>query len=198
MLGAQKLVLGAEHPDTLISVNNLAGSLLNQGTRWLLRLHRSSAYSDRPTPTRCRLQAAWRTCRLSFAPRRRPRQPHRPPQTRRDCCPPALASLLVHRLVAKPEHSGKRARVVSFDARTGRYDEALDNGRELSLKVECLAPAGCAAVGCASEEASGLCSRCQAVRYSLRESSARNGRRTSRFARQRSHERWRVLGSYVP
>ena len=82
---------------------------------------------------------------------------------------PAGTHVLVQRLVAKPEHNGKRARVVSFDARTGRYAVSLDDGKELSLKAECMAPAGCAAVGCASEEASSVCSRCQAVRYCSRE-----------------------------
>jgi hypothetical protein len=46
--------------------------------------------------------------------------------------------VLVQRLVAKPEHNGKRARVLSFDARTGRYAVALDDGKKLSLKVECV------------------------------------------------------------
>jgi hypothetical protein len=61
--------------------------------------------------------------------------------------------VLVHwqRLVAKPEHNGKRARVLSFDARTGRYAVALDDGKELWLKAECVARAGCAAAGCASD-----------------------------------------------
>ena len=82
---------------------------------------------------------------------------------------PAGTRVLVHRLVAKPEHNGKRARVHSFDARTGRYTATLDDGKELSLKAECVAKAGCAAAGCASEEASSVCSRCQAVRYCSRE-----------------------------
>ena len=82
---------------------------------------------------------------------------------------PAGTRVLVQRLVAKPEHNGKRARVVSFDARNGRYAVALDDGKELSLKPECVARAGCAAAGCASEEASSVCSRCQAVRYCSRE-----------------------------
>ena len=82
---------------------------------------------------------------------------------------PAGTRVLVQRLVAKPEHNGKRARVLSFDARTGRYAVALDDGEEMSLKAECVARAGCAAAGCASEEASSVCSRCQAVRYCSRE-----------------------------
>ena len=82
---------------------------------------------------------------------------------------PAGTRVLVQRLVAKPEHNGKRARVLSFDARTGRYAVALDDGKELSLKAECVAKAGCAAAGCASEEASSVCARCEAVRYCSRE-----------------------------
>ena len=77
--------------------------------------------------------------------------------------------MLVQRLVAKPEHNGKRARVVSFDARTSRYAVALEDGKELSLKAECVARAGCAAAGCAKEEASSVCARCQTVRYCSRE-----------------------------
>jgi hypothetical protein len=82
---------------------------------------------------------------------------------------PAGTRVLVQRLVANPEHNGKRARVVSFDARSGRYCVALDDGRELSLKAECVARLGCAAAGCASEEASSVCARCEAVRYCSRE-----------------------------
>ncbi len=82
---------------------------------------------------------------------------------------PAGSRVLVQRLVTKPEHNGKRARVLSFDARSGRYCVALDDGRELSLKAECVTQAGCAAAGCASEEASSVCARCQAVRYCSRE-----------------------------
>ena len=82
---------------------------------------------------------------------------------------PAGTRVLVQRLIAKPEHNGKRARVLSFDARTGRYAVTLDDGKELSLKAECVARAGCAAAGCASEEASSVCGRCEAVRYCSRE-----------------------------
>ena len=82
---------------------------------------------------------------------------------------PAGTRVLVQRLVAKPEHNGKRARVVSFDARTGQYAVSLDDGKELSLKAECVARAGCAAAGCASEKASSKCARCHAVRYCSRE-----------------------------
>ena len=65
----------------------------------------------------------------------------------------------MQRLIAKPEHNGKRARVLSFDARAGRYAAALDDGKELSLKAKCVAKAGCAAAGCASEEASSVSRR---------------------------------------
>ena len=81
---------------------------------------------------------------------------------------PAGTRIVVQRLVAKPEHDGKRARVVSFDARTGRYAMALDDGKELSLKDEC-ARVGCAALGCASEEESSVRGRCNSVQYCSRE-----------------------------
>jgi hypothetical protein len=77
--------------------------------------------------------------------------------------------VLVQRLVAKPEHNGKRARVLSLNVRTGRYAVALDDGKELSLKAECVVRAGCAAAGCASEDARSVCGGCQAVRYCSRE-----------------------------
>ncbi len=65
---------------------------------------------------------------------------------------PSGTGVLVQRLVAKPEHNSKLARVVSFDARSWRYCVALDEGKELSHKAKCVARAGCAATGCASEE----------------------------------------------
>ena len=59
--------------------------------------------------------------------RRRPTQPHRPPPTNAAASVaagaaqplPANALVLVRRLVAKPEHNGKRTCALSFDA-TGR------------------------------------------------------------------------------
>ncbi len=77
--------------------------------------------------------------------------------------------VLVQRLVAKPEYNSKRGRVLSFDIRAGRYTVALDDGKELLLKPECVARAGCSAAGCVSEEASSVCSRCNTVRYCSRE-----------------------------
>ena len=49
-------------------------------------------------------------------------------------------------------------RVLSLNVRTGLYAVALDDGKELSLKAECVALAGCVAAGCASEETSSVCS----------------------------------------
>jgi hypothetical protein len=86
----------------------------------------------------------------------------------------------VKRLIAEPEHNGKRARVLSFDARTGRYAAALDDGKELSLKAACVARAGCTAAGCASEEASSVCARCE-YGTARTNASARTGRRTSQL-----------------
>jgi hypothetical protein len=100
--------------------------------------------------------------RIRAAPQTNAAAPAAPPL-------PVGTRVLVQRLVAKPEHNSKRTRVLSLDARTGRQLVALDDGKELSLKAECVARPGCAAAGCTSEEASSLCARCQAVRYCSRE-----------------------------
>jgi hypothetical protein len=68
----------------------------------------------------------------------------------------------VQRLVAKPEYNGMRPRVLSFDEGKGRYRVALDDGKELSLKGE-WHRRGAQRRG-ASEEASSVCGRCEAVR----------------------------------
>jgi hypothetical protein len=82
---------------------------------------------------------------------------------------PAGTRVLLQRLVAQSEHNGKRARVVSFNASSGRYAVHLDDARGLSLKPECVTRAGCAAAGCKSEDATSVCGRCKAVRYCSRE-----------------------------
>jgi hypothetical protein len=159
VLGVRKRVLGAEHPDTLLSANNLAGSLSHQGkyTEAERMLHASVASLQRVLgPTHPNTLAAARSpeevrARIRSSP---PTNAAAPATAGTACLLPAGTRMLVQRLVAKPEHNGKRARVLSFDARTGRYAVALDDGKELSLKAECVARAGCAAAGCASEEAS--------------------------------------------
>ena len=52
---------------------------------------------------------------------------------------PVGARVLVQRLVAKPEYNGKSGSVLSFDEDSGRYGVALDDGKELSLRPECVA-----------------------------------------------------------
>ncbi len=174
VLAVRKRVLGAEHPDTLASASNLGVFISHQGkyAEAELMLHAALASRQRvlgpahpstlgtatslehvrariyaTLPTNAAAPAAAGTARLLLAGTR----------------------VLVQRLIAKPEHNGKRAHVLSFDARTGRYAVVLEDGKELSLKAECVARAGCAAAKCASEEASSVCSRCQAVRYCSRE-----------------------------
>jgi hypothetical protein len=174
VLAAQKRVLGPEHPDTLRSASNLAIALCHQ----------------------CKYAEAQPLCEATLEVQRRVLGPNHPHmlhtaslldqmRSHKRVAQPAAAAgnvarsaanqlpagtrVLVQRLVAKPEHNGRRARVVSFDARSGRYCVALDDARELSLKAECVARAGCAAAGCASEEASSVCARCEAVRYCSRE-----------------------------
>jgi tetratricopeptide (TPR) repeat protein len=174
VLGVLKRVLGAEHPATLMSANNLAMSLFNQGKNADAErmLHAAFASFQRvlgpahpdTLHTASNLEdvrAAIRATPLTNAAAPAAADAARPL--------PDGTRVLVQRLVAKPEHNGKRARVMSFDAYTGRYAVALEDGKELSLKAECVARVGCASVGCASEEASSVCSRCQAVRYCSRE-----------------------------
>jgi hypothetical protein len=174
VLGATKRVLGAEHPRTLTSASNLAISLLHQGIGAEAEqlLHAAVASFQRvlgPTHPNT-LQTAHSLEQARFLIRAfAPTTAAAPAAADAERALPDGARVLVQRLVAKPEHNGKRARVLSFDARTGRYAVALDDGKELSLKAECVAKAGCAAVGCASEEASSVCSRCQAVWYCSRE-----------------------------
>jgi hypothetical protein len=167
-------VLGAEHPDTLASANNLAGSLSKQGKyadaeQMLLATLASQQRVLGPAHPNT-LQTA------SNLEAVRARIRAMPPTTAAASAAagaarplPAGTRMLVQRLIAKPEHNGKRARVLSFDARTGRYAVALDDGQDLSLKVKCVAKAGCAAAGCASEEKSSVCARCHVVRYCSRE-----------------------------
>jgi len=98
----------------------------------------------------------------------------------------------VQRLIAKPEHNGKGACVLSFDASTGRYAAALDEvtlyGKELSLKAECAVRAGCAAAGCAPEEARAASAhgarQCGTARASaIAQTERRTGRRAPQSAR---------------
>jgi hypothetical protein len=174
VLGVQKRVLGAEHPSTLLSAGSLAASLAFQdkfaeAERMLhaaLASHRRVLGPNHPNT----LAAARSLEQVRADIRATPPTNAAASATAGAAHPlPAGTRVLVERLVAKPEHNGKRGRVLSFDARTGRYAVSLEDGKELSLKAECVARAGCAAAGCASEEASSVCSRCQAVRYCSRE-----------------------------
>ena len=163
-------MLGAEHPATLVSANNLAGYLSGQGkyAEAEQMLHAALASLQRVLgPTHLITLTAARG--LEYVPRHAADQ-FSPPAAAGTARPlPAGTRVLVQRLVAKPEHNGKRARVLSFVARAGRYAVALDDGKELSLKAECLGRAGCAAAGCASEEAGSVCARWEVARYCSRE-----------------------------
>jgi tetratricopeptide (TPR) repeat protein len=185
LLGVQKRVLGAEHPDTLTTSYFVAMSLADRGqyAEAEQMLHAALASFQRvlgPTHPDT-LQTADRLETMRLHMRAATRANAKPPVS---AAAPAAAGttrplpagtrVLVQRLVAKPEHNGKLARVVSFDLRTGRYAVLLDDGKELSLKAECVEKAGCAAAGCASEEASSMCGRCEAVRYCSRECQRRD------------------------
>jgi hypothetical protein len=184
VLTVRKRVLGPEHPDTLTTARGLAIALFCQRKYTEAQLLLKAALEVERRVLGPAHPDTLKTARVLDGVRSliliRARQPAaavgnaavgvapRPlPAGTRVLV--AGTRVLVQRLVAKPEHNGKRARVVSFDARSGRYCVALDDAKELLLKVECVARSGCAAAGSASEEASSVCARCQAVRYCSRE-----------------------------
>jgi hypothetical protein len=173
VLGLRKRVLGAEHPDTLMSACNLAHSLANRGENAeaepMLQATLASLQRVLGPTHPYTLEIASSLEQVRARNRAMPPTITAAPAAGAARPLPAGTRVFVQRLVAKPEHNGKRARVLSFDAHTGRYAVALDDRKELSLKTECIARAGCAAAGCTAEEASSVCSRCQAVRYCSRE-----------------------------
>jgi Flp pilus assembly protein TadD len=173
-LDVRKRVLGAEHPSTLSSANNLASSLSYQGkyveAEQMLHAALASCQHVLGTahPNTLGIARSLENVRARIRVTS-PTNAAAPATAGAARLLPAGTRVLVQRLVAKPEHNGKRACVLSFDARTGRYAVSLEDGKELSLKAGCVALAGCAAAGCASEEATSVCGRCEAVRYCSRE-----------------------------
>ena len=173
VLGAQTRVFGAEHDYALSTLGDLSMSVGRQRKfaeeEPLLHSLLASRGPAHPISVFItRRLAQLRAIREKSPTKTKARAPAAMPAT---VTPQFLTGtrVAIQRLVAKPEHNGKRARVLSFDARAGRYAVALDCGKELSLKAECLARAGCAAAGCASEEAGSVCARCEVARYCSRE-----------------------------
>ena len=170
----QKRVLGAEHPHTLSTIHNLAASLSGQGKYaeaepLLEAALASQQYVFGPAhPVTQETAISLRNARARFFGFKCAKPPTEAAAAGAGRLP-AGTRVLVQRLIAKPEHNGKCACVLSFDAQTGRYRVVLDDGKELSVKPECVARAACAAAGCTSEEASSVCSRCKSVRYCSRE-----------------------------
>jgi hypothetical protein len=171
-------VLGAEHPSTLLTANNLAASLSYQDkyaeAEEILQgvLATSQRVLGSAHPNTLSMAESLENVRSEIRAEQQ--------QARTDKAAAATTAgvanrlpvgtrVLLHRLVGKAEHNGKRARVLSFDERGGRYTLALDDGTELSLKPESVVRAGCDMAGCASDEASSVCARCQLVRYCSRE-----------------------------
>jgi tetratricopeptide (TPR) repeat protein len=174
VLLVMKRMLGIEHPSTLTSSNNLATTLANQGKyaeaeqslQAVLDASKNVLGTTHPdTLTIARSLDSLRA-HLRGKPWSNAAAPtfHSVAQTL-----PAGTLVLLQCVVTKPEHNGKRVRVLAFDARSGRYTVALDNGKELSLKAKCVALAECAAKGCTVQEARSMCKRCQLVRYCSRE-----------------------------
>jgi hypothetical protein len=140
VLEVRKRVLGAEHPDTLTSANNLAQSLSNQGkyVEAEQMLHAALASLQRVLgPAHPNTLGAARSLEHVRARiRATPPTNAAAPATAGTACPlPTGTRVLVQRLVTKPEHNGKRARVVSFDAHrpvcrfAGRREGAVAQGR---------------------------------------------------------------------
>ena len=146
VLGVKTRVLGANHPSTLTSANNLAGSLFHQGKlseaeQMLQAVLAGQQYVLGPThPDTTQTANSLEGVRAHL--RANPPTNAAAP-TVKPLPLPAGTRVLVQRLVAKPEYNGKGACVLSFDGRTGRYAVALDDGKELSLKAECVAPGEC-------------------------------------------------------
>ena len=141
---------GAEHPDTLTTAANLASTLSDQGkhveAEQMLHATLSSCQRVLGPAHPNTLEIARSLENLRARMRATPPTNAAAPAAAGPTRPLAAGTrVLVQRLVAKPEHNGKRARVVSFDARTGRYVVALEDGKELSLKAECVARVGCTA-----------------------------------------------------
>jgi tetratricopeptide (TPR) repeat protein len=119
VLGVRKRVLGAEHPDTLASANNLAMSVANQGkyAEAERMLHATFASLQRvlgpthPNTLQIASNLEQVRARICATPPTNAAATAAAPAAR---FLPAGARVLVRRLVAKPEHNGKRARVVSW------------------------------------------------------------------------------------
>ena len=182
-----KRVLGAEHPGTLKAANNLATTLSRQG---------------RHAKAKKILQAAVATCERALGPTHlttlqyvsnlesvlawaqiRAKLPTKAaaPVAAGSARPLAAGTrVIVQRLVTKPEHNSKRARVLAFDARSERYVVVLDNGKELSLKPECVASAQCAR--CASERRAACAHGASRCGTAVASASGRTGRCTNQRA----------------
>ena len=163
LLAMQKRVLGMENPVTLLTANNLATSLFYQGkhaeAEQMLKTVIASCQRVLGPAHQDTLETALSLHNMQEHIRAYPTNAAAASVAR---LLPAGTRVLVQRLVAKPEHNGKCARVLSFDPK--QYTVTLDDGKELPLNPKCVVPA-CAAAGCTSEEARSVCGRCQAVRY---------------------------------
>ena len=199
-----KRVLGPAHPNTLTSAVNLATSLAKQGkyAEAERMLHAALASLQRvlgPTHpdtlgtasslenVRARIRATPPT--IAAAPAAA--GPARPL--------PAGTRVLVQRLVAKPEHNGKRARAWCRSMRAPAGTPwRWTTGRSCRSRPTAWRKPGARRRDARRrrQAACALVARlCGTARASA---SARTGRRTSRCARRHVPERWRVVGGYVP
>jgi hypothetical protein len=125
VLEAQRRLLGPEHPNTLLSAGNLGSSLALLGAcDEAEQLLQSVLASYKRLGLTEHMDLVSRTLAMA--------------QARKAALFPADTRVRVRGLVSKPEYNGKAARVVAFDAQSGRHRVVLDDGKELLVKAACL------------------------------------------------------------
>jgi hypothetical protein len=125
VLEAQRRLLGPEHPNTLLSAGNLGSSLALLGAcDEAEQLLQSVLASYKRLGLTEHMDLFSRTLAMA--------------QARKAALFPADTRVHVRGLVSKPEYNGKAARVVAFDAQSGRHRVVLDDGKELLVKAACL------------------------------------------------------------
>ncbi len=136
VLAIRTRVLGPEHPGTLTTASNLAITLFDQRKYAEAQpLFEATLEVQRrvlgPDHTETLNTARWLDGMRSHIRAAQPAAAVGNAASGAARPLPAGTRVLVQRLVAKPEHNGKGARVVSFDACSRRYCVALDDGREI-------------------------------------------------------------------
>ena len=167
VLAMYKRVLGPEHPETLMTAANLATSLSGQGNHFGQRkCAEAQLLFEAALEVQRRVLGPAHPNTLNTASLLDQMRSH---ARRAGGCGGRRHRARRSTAAARWHSRARAAARRHARAQSGRYCVALDDGRELSLKAECVARAGCAEAGGVSEEASSVCARCEAVRYCSRE-----------------------------